>query len=161
MRYLIRAIKYFIVFCVLFVALSWLSLSTQSFESVPLMEYMEAILRSDRGVWLVVATVVLSLSYPRFGFITRRREAFIEEDREQIVKAFELTGYKLVDEQDGVMTFRAEGLKRLFLLFEDEITVSQYGQWIEISGIRRMAARILYRLDMLLESKRVESERGE
>ena len=46
-------------------------------------------------------------------------------------------------------------MKRFFALFEDEIVVSQYGQWIIIKGNRRQAARVIYRLEMLLEQKRV------
>ena len=42
------------------------------------------------------------------------------------------------------MRFRARGaLHRLLLLFEDEILVSQYGQWILVEGIRRGVARDL------------------
>jgi hypothetical protein len=44
------------------------------------------------------------------------------------------------------MVFRADNiLSRLFLLFEDEIVVEQYGQWIDITGIRRGVAKVLYR----------------
>ena len=55
-------------------------------------------------------------------------------------------------EEDGVMTFRADGpLRKLMLLGEDEIKVSQYGQWIQIDGIRRGVARVEYRLDSYIQ----------
>ena len=55
-------------------------------------------------------------------------------------------------EEDEVLYFRGDGLwKRLTLLFEDEIRVQQYGQWIEINGIRRGVARAWYLLDSYLE----------
>ena len=38
-------------------------------------------------------------------------------------------------------------MKRLSLLFEDELRVSQYGQWIEIEGIRRAAVKTAWRLE--------------
>jgi hypothetical protein len=86
-------------------------------------------------------------------------EGFIEEDRAEVEKAFALTGYRLESEEDGVMHFRAESIvKRFLALFEDEITVSQYGQWIIIKGNRRQAARVIYRLEMLLSQKRAGVE---
>ena len=40
------------------------------------------------------------------------------------------------------MTFRADNFgQKLMLLGEDEIKVSQYGQWIVLDGIRRGVAR--------------------
>ena len=50
------------------------------------------------------------------------------------------------------MTFRADGLLlKLTLLGEDEIKVSQYGQWILIDGIRRGVARAGYKLDSYIQ----------
>lgn len=37
------------------------------------------------------------------------------------------------------------------LLGEDEIKVSQYGQWIQIDGIRRGVAGVEYRLDSYIQ----------
>lgn len=159
LRYVICAVKYFIAFCVLFVAITWLSMLAQPIEGYTVWDVIEATLRSDRGMWLMVAAVVLAASYPRFGFLTRKMEGFIEEDRAEVEKAFALTGYRLESEEDGVMHFRAESVvKRFLALFEDEITVSQYGQWIIIKGNRRQAARVIYRLEMLLSQKRAGVE---
>ena len=156
---MICAVKYFIAFCVLFVAITWLSMLAQPIEGYTVWDVIEATLRSDRGMWLMVAAVVLAASYPRFGFLTRKMESFIEEDRAEVEKAFALTGYRLESEKDGVMHFRAESVvKRFLALFEDEITVSQYGQWIIIKGNRRQAARVIYRLEMLLSQKRAGVE---
>ena len=49
-------------------------------------------------------------------------------------------------------------LHRLLLLFEDEILVSQYGQWILIEGIRRGVARVIYRLDSYIRMKQYDKE---
>ena len=60
-------------------------------------------------------------------------------------------GFSLRSEVDGVMTFRADNWgKKLSLLWEDEIKVEQYEQWIRIEGIRRGVARVQYRLDSFL-----------
>ena len=84
--------------------------------------------------------------------MTKRVEGDVEQHRLQIENAFRGAGFRLVKEEDGVLYFRGDGLwKRLTLLFEDEIRVSQYGQWIELEGIRRGVARAWYLLDSYLE----------
>ena len=77
------------------------------------------------------------------------------EDREQILAAFQASGFELVAEDGDKMVFHADNVvRRLSFLLEDEICVTQYGQWCEIRGIRRAAARIAYRLDMYMTNKR-------
>ena len=69
--------------------------------------------------------------------------------------AFETSGFGLAAEENGAMIFRAGNpLRRLLLLFEDEVRVEQYGQWVEITGIRRAVARAAYRLEWYMDNKR-------
>ena len=79
----------------------------------------------------------------------------MDEDRERIVSAFEASGFRAVSQTDELMVFRADNIvRRLTLLGEDEIEVRQYGQWVEITGIRRAVARVAYRLEMYMDNKR-------
>ena len=104
---------------------------------------------------LFTAIVVLAALYPRFGFVERKVEGDVEENRQQIVNAFRSSGFSLRSEEDGVMVFRADTiLQKLMLLGEDEIKVSQYGQWIVLDGIRRGVARVQYRLDSYIHMTR-------
>ena len=99
--------------------------------------------------------LMLAAVYPRFGFVVRRVEGDIEENREQILNAFRSAGFSLRSEEDGAMTFRADNFgQKLMLLGEDEIKVSQYGQWIVLDGIRRGVARVQYRLDSYIHMTR-------
>ena len=93
---------------------------------------------------------------PRVAFINMLgRITYTELDREQIVNAFRSAGFSLRREEEGTLFFRADGfVQKLLLLWEDEIRVSQYGQWIELDGIRRGVARVQYRLDSYLQMKR-------
>lgn len=142
-----RAVKYFAAFCVIYLAVVWLSVSTMNGYEQSVWDYVWATLQTTRGQLLVVAVVVLSALYPRFGFITRRVEWDMEDERDQIIATFALAGFSLREEGDGRMVFRADNmLDRLVMLFEDEITVVQYGQWIDITGIRRGVAKVVYRM---------------
>ena len=152
MKYLIRSVKYFIALCVLYLIIMALMLLTNTSVLTP-SETFSALVHSTRGQVLIVAVVLLSALYPKFGFIRR------QENREQILNAFVSEGFKPVRESEHEMVFRADSLfKRLTLLFEDEIRVTQTGEWITIEGIRRGVARVYYRLQSYLERTRNENE---
>lgn len=110
---------------------------------------------SRRGVILIVVVLVWTAIYPKVGFVSRRVEADLKYDRERIENAFIRSGYVLLKNDGEQLTFRADNFfKRLRLLFEDEVTVSQYGQWIVINGIRRSVAEIEMRLKTYMQNSR-------
>lgn len=153
-KYIIRSLKYFCALCVLCIALMGLMLMTGT-SALSLDDTLYAMFHTDRYVMLFTAIVVLAAVYPRFGFVVRKVEGDVEENREQIVNAFRSSGFSLRSEEDGVMTFRADNfVQKLTLLGEDEIKVSQYGQWIVLDGIRRGVARVQYRLDSYIQMTR-------
>ena len=146
MSYFIRALKYFAAFCVLYVAIVWLSVMTTKGMDISAWDYIAANFQTTRGKLLGLAVVVLSAVYPRMGFMTRRVECDMEAERDYILLVFAAAGFTLKEESEGRMVFRADNiLSRLFMLFEDEIVVEQYGHWIDFSGIRRGVAKVLYR----------------
>ncbi len=150
-RYLLRSVKYFAALCVLCVVLMGAMLLTGT-SQLTVRETLYLLFHSDRFVVLGLAIVALAATYPRFGFMTRRVEGDVERHRTQIETAFRQAGFRLVGEEEGELLFRGDGfLKRLLLLFEDEIRVRQYGQWIELEGIRRGVARVAYRLESYVE----------
>lgn len=150
-RYLLRSVKYFAALCVLCIVLMGAMLLTGTSQLTP-RETLYLLFHSDRFVVLGIAIVALAATYPRFGFMTRRVEGDVERHRTQIETAFRQAGFRLVGEAEDELRFRGDGfLKRLLLLFEDEIRVRQYGQWIELEGIRRGVARVAYRLEGYVE----------
>jgi hypothetical protein len=71
----------------------------------------------------------------------------MEQEQPYIEQMFAVAGFSLVEKSEGRMLFRANNiLSRLVMLFEDEITVEQYGQWIDITGIRRGVAKVVYHM---------------
>lgn len=156
MKYFIRALKYFCALCVLCVAIMALNQLAGS-SVLSFREALYVMFHTPRGMLLPVVIVALAAIYPRIGFVVRRVEGDVAQDRVQIVNAFRTAGFSLRAEQDGVLTFRADSpLRKLTLLGEDEIRVSQYGQWIEIDGIRRAVARVQYQLENYLRNKRYD-----
>lgn len=148
--YIIRALKYFVALVVLCALMMTLMIWT-GYSALTAEQTLE-LLFTDRFLMLGIAIVGLSLTYPKFGFIERSVEGSITTHRQQVVTAFEMNGFKLVGEQQGKLIFRGDGLlKRLSLLFEDEITVTEQGNAIHIEGIRRGVARVIYRLESYIE----------
>lgn len=145
MKYLIRSAKYFAAFCVLYLGIVWLSVMTSKGMDVSVWDYVAATFATTRGKMLGLAVVVLSALYPRMGFMTRRVECDMEEEKDVIIAAFARAGFSLKGESDGRMLFRATNvLDRIVMLFEDEIVAEQYAQWINITGIRRGVAKVVF-----------------
>ena len=143
MKYFIRSLIYFVALCVICVAILALMLATGT-SALTLDQTVYVMFHTSRYATLFAAIVVLAALYPKFGFVVRKVEGDVEENREQIINAFKSAGFSLRGEDDGP-------LRKLMLLGEDEIKVSQYGQWIQIDGIRRGVARVEYRLDSYIQ----------
>lgn len=155
MKYAVRSLKYLLLICVLYVALLWAS-SIYTYDGmVDVATLIRAQFGSDRGVWLVVAFVALALFYPRFGYVRRMVAGVdIEADRIRIDNAMKLYGFKFAEVREGRLVYRAEGIiRRITLLFEDEILVRVVEGGVEIEGLRRSAVRIIYQLNAYIEHK--------
>ena len=78
------------------------------------------------------------------------------EERLLLASAFGF-GFEVVGQRGEYTVFRAKGfIRRLSFLFEDEVLVRQVGSGIEIAGIRRAVARIIYQLHAYISQKRFE-----
>lgn len=155
MKNAIRSLKYLLLICVLYVALTWVS-SVYTYDGmVDVWTLIRAQLGSQRGWMLIAASLLLALLYPRFGYIRRVvAGANIEDDRLRIDNAMKIYGFKFVEVRDGALVYRAEGIiHRLTLLFEDEILVCQVNGGVEVEGLRRATVRILLQLKAYIEHK--------
>lgn len=155
MKYVLRSLKYLLLICVLYVALLWASSIYTYNGMVDVATLLRAQFGTQRGVWLVVAFVALALFYPYFGYVRRVVTGVdIESDRIRIDNAMRLYGFKFAEVREGRLVYRAEGIvRRLTLLFEDEILVSQVEGGVEVEGLRRSAVRIIYQLNAYIEHK--------
>lgn len=158
MKYAVRSLKYLLFICVLYVALMWLSSISTYGGAIDTMTLLKAQLSSDRGLMIVVAFVALALFYPKFGYVRRViAGADIEADRVRIDNAMQLYGFKFEEVRDDALVYRADGVvRRVILLFEDEILVRRVEGGIEVEGKRRQAVRIIFQLSAYIDNKRFE-----
>ena len=145
-RYILRSVKYFVTFTVLVLGLMWVQ-AKYGQSPLPFEELLSAYFHQWNGWALLGSAIVLAATYPLFGFTSRRIAGNVATHRQQIMTAMEVMGMSLVGGQEGVMTFRAGAVQRLTTLFEDEIRVEQCGDEIVISGLRRLAVRIAFRME--------------
>ncbi len=153
-RYVLRSVKYLILMCVLCGALIWFKIEN---EQTPVtFAEMLGIYFSTWNGWAMAATIVLlAVTYPRFGFVSRHITGDLATDRQQILAAFEMEGYTLVAESAGELRFRGNAVKRLMALFEDEVVVRRSADdEIELSGLRRAAVRIAIRMEGYITNNR-------
>ena len=116
MHSFVRSVKYFVHLCVLCAAVI-LVMHLAGMLAVAPAELPALLFASWRGWVLAAAVVLLSAAYPFTGFVTRRVEGFLDDDRERVVNAFRAEGFVPADDDGEGMTFRAASpLRRLHRL---------------------------------------------
>lgn len=143
----------------MYVAMVWLKLITEPMP-VGLCDAVGAYLSTDHGRLMLVCFVALAAVYPLFGFMCSRVEGCnIVEDRVRIDNAMHVYGFKLVEEREDVLVYRAMGiLQRLWFVFEDRVEVRRVDGGVELYGVRRAVARIAFQLKAYIANRRYESE---
>ena len=107
-----------------------------------------------QGWSMVVGTILLATTYPYFGYTKRTIVGNIVTDREQLNRAADFTGLELVSDNGIELVYHAKGVRRLVMLFEDEVKVRQNGDEIEIEGLRRLAVRMAFDAERYITNKR-------
>jgi hypothetical protein len=154
-KYLIRSVKYLIAFCVLYVGFMWV---IHQFSNPFNLTFEERWLMMFQNGWqgwsMVVGTILLATTYPYFGYTKRTIEGSIVTDREQLNRAADFTGLVLVADNGEELIYHAKGVRRLVMLFEDEVKVRQKDGAIEIEGLRRVAVRMAFDAERYITNKR-------
>ena len=147
MKYLRRALKYFLQICVLFVVIIGALMLTG-------MVSKDVAVAFQKG-WTSIGYIagiflVMSFAYPFFGYGKRRIRAAGEpaEHRENILEAMDVRGYKLVSEKDGEYRFCLKSpVARFFRIFEDAVTITPVLGGFEAEGLIRDLARVVASID--------------
>jgi hypothetical protein len=117
-------------------------------------------LNTRNGLYMVIVFILLAAFYPKFGFMRSRiEECDIVEDRVRIDNAMRLFGFRVIEEGDTKLTYRAEGIvHRLSLMFEDHIEVGKVDGGVELRGLRRSVARVALQLQSYIKNRRYEQD---
>ncbi len=156
--YLIRSIKYLIWLALLFTLIFVLMVQTGTARGNA-EQMLYELFHTQRGWLMIGMLMVLAFLYPRFGFTTRRLTGNLTTDREAILNTIHRNGYSVVTESSTEWVLRASSpAKKLILLWEDRLTITQQGEELEIDGIRKEVVRLIFRLGPALDQSRAENE---
>ncbi len=154
-KYLLRSLKYFAFLCIIYMLILYVMSFTSYLVAESPIEAINSLLRSPRGVRMVLAMAALALVHPWIGYVKREIDGSLVANRDTIIAVMEGNGFRLMsEEREGEMTFRADNfLRRLTLLFEDHIVMRQEGDSIMIAGNRKSVAYMIFRLEYAIKQE--------
>ena len=152
-RYFIRSVKYLVALVILYVGLMAVMHYSQH-SPITFAQRWQLMFEQWNGWGMVIVSILLAATYPFFGYTKRSFEGNIVTDREQLDTAAKFVGLELVSANGTELLYRAKGLRRVTMLFEDDIIVRQNGTQIEIEGLRRVAVRFAFDTERYITNKR-------
>ena len=152
-RYFIRSVKYLIALVILYVGLMAVMHYSQH-SPITFAQSWQLMFEQWNGWGMIIVSILLAATYPFFGYTKRSFVGDIVADREQLDTAARLVGLELVSTTDNELLYRAKGLRRVTMLFEDDIIVRQNGTQIEVEGLRRVSVRMAFDAERYITNKR-------
>lgn len=153
MKYLVRALKYFVYFCVLVVLLIYI-LRLTGFVSGNVEEMFVNGYKSIPIMLLIVAA--FAAVYPMVGFCTRnvRLTGTDEENEPELDRIFREKGYlRLKKDGDTVIYRKNSGFARISKMWEDRITVRRVFGGYSVEGLTKDVVRIITALEYLAQTR--------
>ena len=147
MRYIARAVKYFIYFFILLALLLGImivfKLTGGGIESI----FKEGWTSVGK---IAILFALVSSVYPLFGFV--KKTAIIPGEyvqiKDDVIRFMQEKGYRLEKEEGENLTFRDRGaVGRLLKMYEDRLTFTRSFSGFEIEGLRKDVIRIVYGLE--------------
>lgn len=152
-RYFIRSVKYLIALVILYVGLMAVMHYSQH-SPITFAQRWQLMFEQWNGWGMIIVSILLAATYPFFGYTKRSFMGDIVADREQLDTAARLVGLELVSTTNNELLYRAKGLRRVTMLFEDDIIVRQNGTQIEVEGLRRVSVRMAFDAERYITNKR-------
>ncbi len=158
-RYFQRSLKYFVALSVIYFVIIY-AMSATSLMVMSPEETFASLFNSSSGFRMVGAMLVLALAYPFFGFSKRSIEGSVALNRVEIEEVMLRQGFKLIEEREGKLIYGAGNFfRRLTLLFEDYLVLTQREEKIEVAGNNRSVAYMLFRLEYAIGRSKDETNK--
>ena len=147
MKYLIRAVKYFIWFSIILTLTLVILAVLGVVEPDPQLMFKDGI----KSVWqIAILFFVVALAYPLTGF--RVMDAIIpgqySEIRDRLLDYMESKGYELETEEGENLTFRLSSkFGRAMKMFEDRVTFIRSAEGFKVEGLRKVIVRLISGLE--------------
>lgn len=145
MRYIIRAVKYFIYICVIVVII----LCALVLFKVVSPDINVMFTHGWKSVELIAAMfAAVSAFYPMFGYTKRLATVMgdLSDLRKDVLDYMQGKGYTLESEEDGKMVFRSGSFMRR-IIWDDRITIEKGLGGFNVEGVSREVAKIVSALE--------------
>ena len=152
MKYLIRALKYFVYFVLLLAVILAALILLGLAEADPATLFRNGY---DSYWQIALMFAVLAGVYPLFGFM--KKDVLVPgeyaEIRPDVVRVMESKGYELEKEEGENLSFRLlSRAGRISRMWEDRITLTRTYSGFTLEGLRRDLVRIAYTLESKFRS---------
>lgn len=142
MKYIIRAIKYFFYFLIIFTLIVTALVLIGAVEGD-----LDAIFRGGtESLWkIAIFFALVAAVYPKVGFITRdvTVDKEMKDIHDDVIAFFKERHYDLESESNDCMTFRAIGVAgKLSKMYEDRITLTKTSDGYTLEGLRKDVMRL-------------------
>ncbi len=147
MKYLIRALKYFVYFVLLLAIILAALILLGLAEADPATLFRNGY---DSYWQIALMFAVLAGVYPLFGFMKKDvlTPGEYAEIRPDVLSVMESKGYELEKEEGENLSFRLRSrAARVSRMWEDRITLSRTFSGFTLEGLRRDIVRIAYTLE--------------
>ena len=156
MKYLTRAIKYFIYFSLMCTVIVTALVLIGAVEGD-----INSIFQDGYGsIWkIAIFFAVVAAVYPKVGFINRAINVAKpwNEIREEVIDYMAKRRYTLESESDDIVTFRFDGAAgRLSKMFEDRLTLAKTANGWALEGLRKDVFRLSMGLEHHLNPQNAE-----
>lgn len=141
MKYLLRSVKYFFSFALMFFfILVILVLTTKDASFATIFSPETGMFKAGSLPKIIIFFVAVAAIYPAMSYV--KKECFItgtyEENEEAILKVFDNYGYELVSQDSEIATFRIKNkFTRFMRMYEDAITITKGESPLILNGYRR------------------------
>ena len=154
MRYTVRAVKYFIKLLILLTAIFALMVLSGT-TAFTVEGFFSEFFTSTRGKIFSAVIIVWCALYPKVEYISRFIPGIdVQNNRPQIISAFESAGMRLESRSDNALVFRAAtAARRAVQMWEDGVTVTSADGGIIIEGNRRAIAEAEFRIKLYTENE--------
>ncbi len=150
MKYLLRALKYFLRLTILTaIVLSIMLLSGLTMLDGDTIIYI--LTGTTQGYVLLLGMLLLSAVYPKIGFSTTKVVGNLAEDQDIIDQVMLNSGYKPLGEGHYQLI---NPVKRALALYEDQVQISQSGPHVEFAGPTREINTLDLRYRQALREKK-------
>ena len=149
MKYVLRALKYFLSMTVLLAVVLALLAAFHLVEA----DIDNMFVSGMKSVWqIALVLAVISAIYPKFGYGTRKAHINADEQgiRAAVIRVLSNHGYVTEKDEGKSMTFRkASALSKAAKIWEDRISVEIVAAGAEIEGLTKDVVRLVSALEAI------------